>query len=76
MMKVSAEDEEVDLPAESVVLSVGSVGTVIGLVGAAEYNGMPVKVLEYDGASGRYLVQVAKDKQLKLKRSNVIVSAL
>jgi hypothetical protein len=52
------------------------VGTITGLVGGAEHNGKQGKIVTYDAISGRYLVQIETQKQLKLKRVNVIAGPL
>ena len=70
------EGAELRVPIGCVILPPGVCATVVGLVGAGEYNGLPAKVVEYDGESGRYRCQVGKSKFLKLKRSNVVVSAV
>ena len=46
---------------------------VAGLVGAAQFNGKVGQILDYDADAGRYLVQVAMNKQLKLKKENVVL---
>lgn len=51
----------------------GSTGVLLGLVGAAEHNGKPARVLGLDGPSGRYDVAVDATKRLRLKRSNLRV---
>lgn len=56
-----------------VVLAAGARVEVLGLVGAAQFNGKIGQILSHDAESGRYLVQVRQDKQLKLKRENVVL---
>jgi len=41
------------------------------LQGAAQYNGLVARVLEYDSASGRYLALLDGGKQLRLRRQNL-----
>ncbi|KAL3913724.1 MAG: hypothetical protein SGPRY_007881, partial [Prymnesium sp.] len=65
--------EAIPLPVGSVRLPDGAVGTVVGLQGAAQYNGTLARVLSHDDTSGRYLVTLDGEKQLKLKRGNLRV---
>jgi len=60
---------------ENVVLPVGTVGHVTGLK-AEHYNGRLGKVVTYDVDTGRYLFQIETQKQLKLKRQNVLAGPL
>ena len=60
---------------ENTVLPTGTVGQVAGLK-AEHYNGRLGKVVTYDVETGRYLFQIETQKQLKLKRQNVLAGPL
>ena len=49
----------------------GTVGTVLGLQGAAQYNGTLARVLSHDDVAGRYVASLGGGKQLRLKRGNL-----
>lgn len=68
-----ARSEPLHAGPTEVVLAAGARVEVVGLVGAAQFNGKIGNILSYDDDVGRYLVQVRMDKQLKLKRENVIL---
>eukprot|EP00966_Prymnesium_polylepis_P192065 4450933-Prymnesium_polylepis.1 len=63
--------DPIPLAVGSVRLPDGTVGTVTGLQGAPQYNGTLGRVLSHDDASGRYVVHLGGDKQLRLKRTNL-----
>ena len=44
---------------------------VVGLAKAAQYNGQPGVILGFDREAGRYMVQLKKGKELKIKRENI-----
>ena len=72
MYGVETEDgEALPVPRGNAVLPNGSVGTVEGLQGAAQYNGALARVVEHDEASGRYVASLDGDKQLRLRRHNL-----
>ena len=50
----------------------GARGRVVGLVSGAQYNARVGKVVDYDGAAGRYLVQLDAEHQLRLKLGNLL----
>ena len=45
---------------------------MVGLVSGAQYNARVGKVVDYDGAAGRYLVQLDAEHQLRLKLGNLL----
>ena len=47
-------------------------GRVVGLVSGAQYNARIGKVVDYDGESGRYLVQLDAAQQLRVKLGNLL----
>ena len=50
----------------------GARGRVVGLVSGAQYNARIGKVVDYDGDSGRYLVELDAENQLRVKRGNLL----
>jgi thioredoxin len=59
------------VPSDELILPDGCTPVVLGLQGAPQFNGKTCKIISYDDESGRYLVQMLQNKQLKLKRANV-----
>ena len=51
----------------------GSVGTVVGLQAAPQYNGQLARVLSHDEAAGRYNVQLDGGKQLRVRRQSLVL---
>jgi len=60
--------ENILLPAETVV-------RIKGLSKAPQMNGKYARIVKYDPESERYVVQVAPQKNVKLKLENVIASS-
>ena len=44
----------------------------MGLVSGAQYNARIGKVVDFDGESGRYLVQLDAEQQLRVKLGNLL----
>ena len=55
----------------NVLLPDGSFGTVHGLQSAPQYNETLAQVIQHVPEAGRYVVRVAGNKQLRLKRQNL-----
>ena len=55
----------------NVRLADGAHGIVDGLQGAAQYNGLVARVLEFEESSGRYLALLDGGKQLRLRPQNL-----
>jgi thioredoxin 1 len=70
-LTVKKDLSSVELPTVEFTLTPGFRCEVAGLVGAAQYNGKVGEVVSFDEDAGRYVVQVATNKQLKLKKDNV-----
>ena len=67
-------DVAIPVPVGCAVLPDGTVATVVGLQGAAQYNGLLARVCSHDTEASRYLVDIVVDgltKQLKLRRNNL-----
>jgi thioredoxin 1 len=58
---------------EDVVLPTGTVGFLRGLSSKPELNGKMVRVAGVDNETGRYFAQVEPEKQLKVKKTCVVV---
>merc|ERR1740117_1299624 len=56
----------------NLILPKGARGRVVGLVSGAQYNARIGKVVDYDGESGRYLVQLDAEQQLRVKLGNLL----
>ena len=56
----------------NLILPKGARGKVVGLVRGAQYNARVGKVMDYDAESGRYLVQLDAEHQLRVKLANLL----
>mmetsp|Transcript_28936 Transcript_28936/g.50896 ORF Transcript_28936/g.50896 Transcript_28936/m.50896 type:complete len:202 (+) Transcript_28936:3-608(+) len=59
----------------NVILPPNTVVRITGLSKAPEMNGKYAKIVQFDQASGRYVVQIAPTKNVKLKLENVVASS-
>lgn len=65
-------DDAIAIPLSGAIFPDGSIGTVVGLQGAPQYNGQLCRILSHDASAGRYTVECEVGKQLRLKRQNVL----
>ena len=56
----------------NLILPKGARGRVGGLESGAQYNARIGKVVDFDGESGRYLVQLDAEQQLRVKLGNLL----
>lgn len=62
-------------PEQPHIINAGSKIIVRGLQGAAQHNGKHGKVAEYDGGSGRYVVELDDGETLRIKHENLLQRA-
>lgn len=69
----SSDGSSITVPSDDFILPSGTRCEITGLVGAAQFNGKVGHILNYSADTGRYTIQVAMNKNLKVKRQNVIL---